>query len=461
MNPFAEQLPPHDIEAEEAVIAACMVPDGWAQMSEVAAMVSPSDFFREHHGWIFDAELDLWRRGKEPNQILVGHELARRDLLEKAGGQGFLTDVIRRLPTALGAVFYAEIVARTAVYRRGISLFTAAIAKAYEAPPDPSDVFDWASSQLNAMSGGSTKALTRSMAEILQGSDRRPGLIEQTAEFLDAPEEIRGLPTGWEELDAMLNGLVDSRLYVVLADTSVGKSFFCHFIAWWLARQGIPVHIVSTEMSDDEVAERMCYMEAGVDPEAIRGRGATDEEKQRIGMAQTVALEWPVYITAVGKIRSDVLEAEARRMHAKGCRALFVDHLQHIRVKGATGVAVIEEATSTVKHVAVSLGYPVVLVSHINRSSLDGGIGLHSGKGGSSIEQDANVVLTLEPVIQDEFSHELRVMTRKELNDFKARFHFVPIRLTSGKSRSGGQSVLYRKLAFSQGGRFIPMEETA
>lgn len=461
MNPFAEQLPPHDIEAEEAVIAACMVELGWSQLPEVAATVSPSDFFREHNGWIFDAILEVWRRGANPNQILVAAELARLDRLEPVGGRHFLTEIIYKLPTALGAVFYAEIVARAAVYRRSISLFTAAIEKAYKAPVDTSEVFDWASRQLTALSSGSASTLTRSMAEILQGSDRLPGLIEQTAEFLGAPEEIRGLPTGWEELDAMLNGLVDSRLYVVLADTSVGKSFFCHFIAWWLARQGIPVHIVSTEMSFDEVAERMCYMEAGVDQEAIRARGATDDEKRRIGMAQTVALEWPVYITAVGKLRVDVLEAEARRLHAKGVKALFVDHLQHLRAKGLTGVAVIEEATSVVKDIAVKLAYPVVLVSHINRSSLEGGIGLHSGKGGSSIEQDANVVLTLEPVIQDEFSHELRVMTRKELNDFKARWHFVPIRLTSGKSRSGGQTVLYRKLAFSQGGRFIPMEATA
>ena len=110
-----ERLPPHDIEAEEAVIASLMV-DPQAMLA-VQGIVKAADFFREKHGWVYDACLALWNRDEVVNQITVAHELASRDRLEEVGGQVFLADVIRRLPTSLGAEFYARIVKRDSTYR--------------------------------------------------------------------------------------------------------------------------------------------------------------------------------------------------------------------------------------------------------------------------------------------------------------------------------------------------------
>ena len=100
LAPF-EKLPPHDIEAEEAVIAALLVdPEAVFRISPI---VTSADFFREKHGWIYDACLALADRDEAINQITVAHELARRDRLEEAGGQTYLADIIRRLPTSMGA----------------------------------------------------------------------------------------------------------------------------------------------------------------------------------------------------------------------------------------------------------------------------------------------------------------------------------------------------------------------
>ena len=110
-----ERLPPHDIEAEEAVIASLMV-DSQAMLA-VQGIVKAGDFFREKNGWVYDACVALWNRDEVVNQITVAHELASRDQLQEVGGQTFLADVIRRLPTSIGAEFYARIVKRDAMYR--------------------------------------------------------------------------------------------------------------------------------------------------------------------------------------------------------------------------------------------------------------------------------------------------------------------------------------------------------
>src|SRR3990172_959211 len=121
-GPF-DRLPPHDNEAEEAVIAACMVDS--AATAECVGVVRPEHFFREKNGWIFGVICDLWSRGQEEiNAITVAHGLMLAGKLDECGGQSFLADVIRRLPTSVGAKWYAEIVVRSARYRRLISKAT-------------------------------------------------------------------------------------------------------------------------------------------------------------------------------------------------------------------------------------------------------------------------------------------------------------------------------------------------
>ncbi|MGD9934804.1 MAG: DnaB-like helicase N-terminal domain-containing protein, partial [Dehalococcoidia bacterium] len=138
LAPF-EKLPPHDIEAEEAVVASILVdPEA---IYHVAPILKPSDFFREKNGWVYEACLSLWSRDEAINQITVAHELARQERLEQAGGQSYLADIIRTLPTSLGAEFYAGLVKRDSTYRGLIHASTAIMGMAYEAPADVDTVF--------------------------------------------------------------------------------------------------------------------------------------------------------------------------------------------------------------------------------------------------------------------------------------------------------------------------------
>jgi len=111
-----EKLPPHDVDAEEAVIASLLV-DGDA-IFKVAPILRPEDFFREKNVWAYDACLTLWDRGEAINQITIAHELVRRGRLEELGGVAYLSQLVTELPTPLGVEYYAQIVQRDAVYRR-------------------------------------------------------------------------------------------------------------------------------------------------------------------------------------------------------------------------------------------------------------------------------------------------------------------------------------------------------
>src|SRR3970040_2007479 len=106
----AEKLPPHDIEAEEAVIASLLVdPEA---IYRVAPTLNPEDFFREKNAWAFEACLALWERNQSINQITVSHELARRGRLEEVGGAAYLSRLVTALPPSLVAEHYAALLQR-------------------------------------------------------------------------------------------------------------------------------------------------------------------------------------------------------------------------------------------------------------------------------------------------------------------------------------------------------------
>src|SRR3990170_3399202 len=150
LAPF-ERLPPHDVEAEEAVVAALLVDT--EAIYRVAPILKAADFFREKNGWVYDACLDLWNRDEAINQITVAHELARKERLEEVGGQTYLAETIRRLPTSLGVEFYAQIVKRDSTYRGLIHAATGIMQMAYEAPPELEDVFSKAEDLLQRLRG--------------------------------------------------------------------------------------------------------------------------------------------------------------------------------------------------------------------------------------------------------------------------------------------------------------------
>src|SRR3990172_4977851 len=210
-----EKLPPHDVEAEEGVIASLLV-DPEAVLDIGKTNLKPEDFFREKNRWVFETCLDLFNRNESVNQITVAHELASRGQLEDVGGVTYLSRLVTELPTSVGARHYAAIVQRDATYRRLISAAGQIARMAYQGGADEQDAQDILS-----------RAETL-IAAVRQGESLRDfvHIRELLAGYLESAEagtgavaaETRAVTTGFMDLDTLLSpGLKRGDLIVVAA----------------------------------------------------------------------------------------------------------------------------------------------------------------------------------------------------------------------------------------------------
>jgi replicative DNA helicase len=391
-----ERLPPHDIEAEEAVIASLMV-DPQAMLA-VQGIIKPSDFFRETNGWVYDSACRLWNRDEVINQITVAHELASRDQLEEVGGQVFLADVIRRLPTSLGAEFYARIVKRDSMYRGLIHAATGILQMAYEAPAEIDDVLSKSENLLQRLRGGENFRDFVHIRQLLDAYlDQDPDEIERI--------ELSAIRTGFNDLDTLLSGLKRSDLVIVGARPSVGKSSFALGIARNAAVvQKANVGFFSLEMSSEQLAIRLLSGESGVDSGRLRLGQNTELEERRVIQAAGRLSEANIWFDDSPMLTAAELRAKARRLagEAKQLDLIVIDYLQLMQGESSTGrenrVQEISYISRTLKGLARELDVPIVALAQLSRAIENRHPRtpmLSDLRDSGSIEQDADIVMFL------------------------------------------------------------------
>jgi replicative DNA helicase len=390
-----EKLPPHDIAAEEAVVAACLVDS--ESIFKVAPLLRPDDFFREKNGWVFEAIRTLWDRNEAINQITVAHELARRERLEPIGGAAYLSQIVAELATVVGIEYYAQIVARDAVYRRLISAAGMIAQKAYEGGPELESVLGWAETQLMALRSG--EAL-RDFVHIRTLLEKYLEEDDDATSELNGPEVIR---TGFIDLDTLLGGMHRSDLVILAARPSVGKSALAMSFARNAAvGQKAKVAVFSLEMSGDQLAQRLLSSEADVDSTRLRLGEHTEAEERRIMHAMGVLAGADIYIDdtailSVGEMRGKVLRLQ--REH--GLDMVVVDYLQLMQGSGNRNENRVQEVSlisRSLKTIARELHVPVVALAQLSRAveSRTPHIPMLSDlRDSGSIEQDADIVMFL------------------------------------------------------------------
>ncbi|HVC31798.1 MAG TPA: replicative DNA helicase [Steroidobacteraceae bacterium] len=386
-----EKLPPHDIEAEESVIASLLVDD--EAVLKVAALLKSDDFFREKNGWVFDACMTLWTRSEAINQITVAHELARREQLEGVGGSGYLSQLVTDLPTTVGVDDYARIVVRDAIYRRLISAAGRIAQMAYEGGADLDAVLGRSEALLMALRSGDA---LRDFVHIRTLLERYLEPQDQALE--SAPSIIR---TGFIDLDTLLGGMKRSDLLIIAARPSIGKSAFGMNIARNAAvAQRAHVAVFSLEMSGEQLAQRMLSSEAGVDSTRLRLGEHTEAEERRIMHAIGVLSECDIYLDDTPVLQIAEMRAKLRRLTAEhGLDLVIVDYLQLMHSGNSFGENRVQEISyisRSLKEIARELNVPVVAMSQLSRAveARQPHIPMLSDlRESGSIEQDADVVM--------------------------------------------------------------------
>ena len=388
----AEKLPPHDIEAEEAVIASLLVdPDA---IYKIAPVLKPEDFFREQNAWAYEACLALWERNQSINQITVAHELARREQLDEAGGPGFLSRIVTELPTPVGVEHYAAIVRRDAAYRQLIGASAQITQLAYQGGPDLEAVLGRAEALILALrSGGKFRDFVH-IRQLLEQYLEAPG-VEAVGATL-----IGHIRTGFIKLDTFLAGLRRSDLILVAARPGLGKTSLALNIARNAAvGQHARVAIFSLEMAAEQLAQRLLASESGVDSTRLRLGEQNEAEERRIMHAMGVLADAEIYVDDTPIQRMLEIRAKARRLHAeKGLDLIIVDYLQLIH--GASGrldskVAEVSDISRALKELAREMDVPVIACSQLSRAPEQRPTHipmLSDLRESGSLEQDADVV---------------------------------------------------------------------
>jgi len=386
-----EKLPPHDIEAEEAVIGSLLVdPDA---IFKIATFLVPEDFFDETNQVIYQACLSVHQRNEVVDQITVAHELMRQNRLEQIGGAAYLSHLISITPTPLYVEHYARIVSNAAAMRRLIAAAGQIAAIGYEAGADVESTLNKAIDILFQV--GSKGAPTN----LVLVRDILSKYFEEVGQPPLGGKQIPHILTGFAGLDELLGGLQRSDLVILAARPTAGKTSLALNIARNAAiEQKACVALFSLEMSRDTIVQRLLSSEARVDSKDVRLGRFTEREERRIMDASGVLSEAPIYIDDSPQQRVVDIGSKARRLHReRNIDLIVIDYLQLMRGDGRNEPRVQEvgNITRSLKGLARELNVPVLTVSQLSRAvewRSSHKPQLFDLRESGSIEQDADVV---------------------------------------------------------------------
>jgi replicative DNA helicase len=386
-----EKLPPHDIEAEEAVIGSLIVdPDA---IFKIATFLVPEDFFDETNQVIYQACLSVHQRNEVVNQITVAHELMRQNRLEQIGGAAYLSHLLSITPTPLYVEHYARIVSNAAAMRRLIVAAGQIAAIGYAAGADVESTLNKAIDILFQVGGKGAPTNLILVRDILSK------YFEEVGQPSLEEKQIPHILTGFAGLDGLLGGLQRSDLVILAARPAVGKTSLALNIARNAAiEQKACVALFSLEMSRDTIVQRLLSSEARVDSKDVRLGHFTEREERRIMDASGVLSEAPIYIDDSPQQRVVDIGSKARRLHReRNIDLIVIDYLQLMRGDGKNEPRVQEigNITRSLKGLARELNVPVLTVSQLSRAvewRSSHKPQLFDLRESGSIEQDADVV---------------------------------------------------------------------
>lgn len=389
-----DRVPPQSLESERALLGALLLkPD---VIHDVGDLIYPDSFYAEKHRLIYTAMRELSERGEPIDLLTLSERLGNQALLERSGGRAYLAELAAAAPAPGNYASYADLVARKALMRGLIDASYEITEAAFDESRDTHEVLDEAEKKVYAVSNASATHKFKSIADT----------FGDPVDFIDSisnkEDGIRGVPTGFPDLDNLLSGLHKSDLIILAARPSVGKSSLAFDIARNAAiRHDIPVGIFSLEMSAEQIVDRMLSAESYVNSWKIRTRSVSDKEDfSKIRDALETLSKAPIYIDDKPGNNILAMRSVARRLkRERGIGLIIVDYLQLMApttTKASDSmVQQVTEISRSLKNLARELEVPVLALSQLSRAveQRGGKPRLSDLRDSGSIEQDADVVM--------------------------------------------------------------------
>ncbi len=393
-SPEIARIPPQNSDAEASLLGAILI-DADA-IVKIADVIRADDFYEEKHQRIYEAIVYLYEKHSPVDVLTLSDQLKGTGFLDIVGGAAYLTELTNFVPTATHVEQYAEIVSQKALRRRLIKASQDIVGFGYDEARGLQELIEEAESRLFEVSQRHVKQDITSIETILSESfDRLDDLHKDKG-------KIRGVPTGFKDLDNILAGLQRSDLFILAARPSMGKTAFSLNLAHNVAvKSHEAVLVFSLEMSKEQLVDRMLSMESGVDAWALRTGNLTDQDFEKIGQAMGTLSEAQIYIDDTPSITVSDLRTKARReAHLRPLGLIIVDYLQLMSGGSRFGgdgnrVQEISEISRGLKAIARELNVPLIALSQLSRSVENRHPQipqLADLRESGSIEQDADVV---------------------------------------------------------------------
>lgn len=389
------KIPPHDLEAEQAVLGS-MLTDKDAVISAIEKLKVDS-FYRDDNKIIYESILNLYNRAEPIDIITVKDELASLGKFEQVGGLEYLAGLPDKVPTTANVEKYIKIVEEKAVLRNLIKTANEIIELGYDPTEEVDHIMDSAEKKIfDIMQDKSQKGYTP-IKDVLVDS------FTQLEELYNRKQHITGVPTGFTELDYKTAGLHPSDLVLIAARPAMGKSAFALNIAANAAlRANVPVVVFSLEMSKEQMVNRILCSEAMVDSNKVRTGKLDEEDWEKLAGSIGPLSEAEIYIDDTPGISVMEIRAKCRKLKLeKNIGLVVIDYLQLVQgtnKRGGSREQEISEISRSLKMLAKEIGVPVIALSQLSRAveqRPDHRPMLSDLRESGAIEQDADIVMFL------------------------------------------------------------------
>lgn len=387
------RIPPHSQEAEESVLGAMLI-DKDAVIA-VAEFLAPEDFYDDRLKEVYEACLELYEDRIPIDVLTVAEKLKKRKRLKISGVSSFLADLANKVPTAAHVEHYGRIVKETSTKRSLMGAATRLVEISMDETLPAGEAMDRAESEIFTLSQRSiSKSFTSVRETLAESFDRLDELHKQG-------EGIRGVPTGFNDLDDALAGMQKSNLIILAARPGVGKTTLAMNIAQHVAViLKRPVGFFSLEMSKEELVDRLLVAEADIDAWKLKTGKLSEDDFTKLSNAMGVLAEAPLFIDDTPALSVLEMRTKARRLQVEsGLDFIIVDYLQLAKSRNLENrVQEVSEISQGMKNLARELKIPVFVLSQLSRAVETRGGNkpqLSDLRESGSIEQDADVVMFL------------------------------------------------------------------
>ncbi|MEK7669558.1 MAG: replicative DNA helicase [Patescibacteria group bacterium] len=386
------RIPPHNIEAEKALLGSIMLrPE---VMFEITDLTHSASFYSEKHRLIFETMLELFIKRNPTDLLTVSARLKEKNLLEEIGGNSYLSELVNSVPSAANAAYYAAIIQKKHIARNLIGAADFISSLGYDEAAELEELLDQAQKKIYDVTNVS------SIHKFVELKEELTEAWERLDRLHNSGDGLRGVPTGFKDLDEKLSGLQKSDLIILAARPSIGKTALALDIARQAAvYHNVPVGIFSLEMSSQQLVDRMLASQSNVDAWKLRtGKLNREDDFSAIRQSLDVLAKAPIFIDDQPGNNILKMRSVARRLkNEKGLGLIVVDYLQ-LMITNKNYDSMVNQVTEisrSLKNLARELEVPVLALSQLSRAieQRGGKPKLSDLRDSGSIEQDADVVM--------------------------------------------------------------------